>query len=237
MILSRSRHFIFFKTIKTASTSTEIVLSRHCDEADIITYLPPPDEIIRRQFGGRPAQNHRNPWLKRVFGTLAGWDADHRRYRYHHNISATSLRGMISRTEWEGCTKVTIARNPYDRAVSKYYHDAHHRSAIARVDAKQSADAINQYLLALPDSDLTNWHIYGDRTGVLVDRVMRYEELPEELSRFLESLGVSEPLVMPQAKAGWRPDRRSYRKIIGGELRNRIEEVAAREIELMGYRW
>jgi len=172
MILSRSRRFIFLKTIKTGSTSTEIVLSRYCDEADIITYLPPPDEVVRRQFGGRPAQNHRNPWLRRVIGTLAGWDADHRRYRYHHNISANSLRGMISRVEWEGCTKVTIARNPYDRAVSKYYHDAHHRVGIGPSDAEHSTDAINQYLLALPDSDLTNWHKRRRAVAILTSVVL-----------------------------------------------------------------
>ena len=37
MILSHSKKFIFFKTLKTSSTSLEIILSKYLNELDVIT--------------------------------------------------------------------------------------------------------------------------------------------------------------------------------------------------------
>lgn len=54
MIASFSRSFIFIKTRKTASTTTEIVLSSWCSGGDICTPMSAPDEIVRLRYGGRP---------------------------------------------------------------------------------------------------------------------------------------------------------------------------------------
>lgn len=238
MILSRHRKFIFFKTIKTGGTSCEIALSRFCGPQDVITYLPPPDEQLRRSLGGRLEQNNRHPLYRQLAGRLLGWDREKRKHRFGHNISAVELRNRIPESEWASFLKVTIARNPFDRAISKYFHDRHHvslREVLPQGDP--SKDEINEYLLNMPDRDLTNWHIYADGTVLLVDRVMRYENLPEEMSKLLRSIGVTDEVELPRAKGGWRTNREPYQSIIGAELRRKIENAASNELELMCYRW
>lgn len=238
MILSRHRKFIFFKTIKTGSTSCEIALSRFCGPDDVITYLPPPDEELRRTFGGRAQQNNRNALCKQWAGKLLGWDPDRRKHRFAHNISAAELRTRIPSSEWDTFLKFTIARNPFDRAISKYFHDRQHmlpRGSAAR--PAPSKDDINEYLLTLPDHDLTNWHIYADDGAPLVDRVIAYEDLSGELAGILGSIGVAEEVVLPRAKGQWRTNREPYQSIIGSEVRRRIEAVASNEIRLMRYSW
>ncbi len=238
MILSRHRKFIFFKTIKTGSTSCEIALSRHCGPEDVITYLPPPDEQLRRSFGGRAEQNTRNAVCKQWAGRLLGWDREKRKHRFPHNISAADLRTRIPSLEWNSFFKFTIARNPFDRAISKYFHDRQHMPSRAGSPKKApSKDDINQYLLTLPDSDLTNWHIYADEEAPLVDRVIAYEDLSGELASILGSIGVAEEIVLPRAKGQWRTNREPYQSIIGSELRQKIEAAASNEIELMRYSW
>lgn len=54
MILSRSFGFLFIKNKKTAGTSLEIALSRHCREDDIVTPLPTANSTQRRDR--RPAR-------------------------------------------------------------------------------------------------------------------------------------------------------------------------------------
>ena len=89
----------------------------------------------------------------------------------------------------------------------------------------------------MPDSDLTNWHIYADEEAPLVDRVIAYEDLSGELASILGSIGVAEEIVLPRAKGQWRTNREPYQSIIGSELRQKIEAAASNEIELMRYSW
>ena len=236
MILSTSRKFIFFKTIKTGSTSAEIFLSCACGEEDILTYLPPPDEEIRRSLCGRAEQNNRPAAVERIRSRLRGEPSEHRKHIYHHNISAAELRNRLPYSEWNSYRKITIARNPFDRALSKYYHDRHHQTG-GLFREVSSTDHINEYLMTLSDRDLTNWHIYAHEDDLLVDHVMRYENLSAELNDFVAGIGVSNPLPMPHAKGTWRTDRTPYRRVIGNELRRKIENAASKEMELMSYFW
>ncbi|MDA3856877.1 MAG: hypothetical protein PF480_01210 [Roseovarius sp.] len=57
MIISHKNHFVFVKTTKTAGTSVEIALSKHCGDADIITPIHPDDEAIKAARGLRGPQN------------------------------------------------------------------------------------------------------------------------------------------------------------------------------------
>src|SRR5262245_49024965 len=84
VILSHQRGLLFFKTIKTASTSVEICLSRYCGPRDIITELPEADEALRRSLGGIGPQNHRKSWLEQVLGRVAGKPRADRRNAFHH---------------------------------------------------------------------------------------------------------------------------------------------------------
>jgi len=237
MIIAYSLGFIFLKSLKTGSTSTEIVMARYCSDEDVLTDLPPPDQALRREIAGRSMQNNDISLPVRVLGRLRGWDRDRRNHKFHHNISAKELRGRLPEETWQRLKKVTIARNPFDRAISKFYHDQTMKEKRGRRAQGDSKDEINEYLLQLPDSELTNWHIYSDETGPLADEILRYENLGLEVDRFLRSVGIENPVALPMAKGGFRTNRTPYQSIIGQELRSKIENVAGPEIDLMGYHW
>lgn len=237
MILSRRHGFVFIKTIKTASTSVEIFLSRLAGPEDVITYLPPADEALRRQVGAPGPQNCINPGWKRRLLRLAGRSRQDATYFLHHNISAADLRILLG-AEWDSLRSFTIVRDPFDRAISKFFND-HKHEAIPRLHQKRphkDAD-INAYIRAMPDTDLTNWHLYTEGDRPLVTDILRYERLTDDLARVLGDMGIDLPVSLPRAKGSWRLDRRHYSEILDPETRARIERVAAREIETFGYRW
>lgn len=65
MIFLRKPNLLFFKTHKTAATSVEIALSGNSTDADIITPLGLPDEVIRIRMGcRRPTNWAKHRWIE-----------------------------------------------------------------------------------------------------------------------------------------------------------------------------
>lgn len=238
MILSYSHKFAFIKTIKTASTSVEVFLSRYAGPADVLTYLPPPDEALRRAAGLPGPQNCLNPLWKQFLLRLRGARRHTARYSIDHNIRAVELRRLVGGSVWEQLTTFTVVRNPYDRAISKFFND-HKHEAISRLYHRRphTTEAINAYIRALPDTDLTNWHLYTDADSIIVSDVLNYGSLSADLGRVLQRLGIADKVELPRAKATWRLDRRHYSEILEPQTRKRIEIAAQREMEAFGFSW
>lgn len=73
--------------------------------------------------------------------------------------------------------------------------------------------------------------------SVAVDKLGRYEHLVRELEKIAIKLGLKEMIDLPDAKAKFRIDKRSYRDILGYEERDRISEIFKEEIALLDYQF
>ncbi|MFT4253027.1 MAG: sulfotransferase family 2 domain-containing protein [Caulobacter sp.] len=134
---------------------------------------------------------------------------------------------------WRDYFTFCVERNPWDKTLSHFFMKQN--SAAHGGDAELCLDrylAAGDYALNLP--------LYASRLSgrPLVDRVLRYEHLDQELGEVFEQLGVPWCGRLPvKAKSGWRPDRRSYREVLSLRQAVRIEKIFAREIRLHGYAW
>ena len=92
-------------------------------------------------------------------------------------------------------------------------------------------------------SKLKHWRFpvdkqkYTDSDGqLMVDRVLRYESLNEELAQVFAQLGVPfDGDLKIQAKSGWREDKRHYRDILTPDQAKRIRLAFQWEIDKFGY--
>jgi len=85
-----------------------------------------------------------------------------------------------------------------------------------------------------------NYFRYTDRCGkkVIVDRILRYENLIGELGEVFSKLKIPfEGTLGVQAKSEYRTDRRPYQKVFNEEQRRIVENAFSKEIELHGYRF
>ena len=84
-----------------------------------------------------------------------------------------------------------------------------------------------------------NYTKYTDLDNtIIVDRVLRYENLNEELADVFGQLGVPfEGSLGPQEKSHYRKDRRPYREVYTPEQRDAVAKLFNQEIEMHRYQF
>jgi hypothetical protein len=237
MIASYSRNFIFIKTRKTAGTSVEIVLSSWCDRRDICTPINAEDEIARLQQGGLPSnfatdpsaeQRYRDAIRSKDLPTIT------QRYRglnkrFFNHMSASEIRSLLPDL-WGTAFKFTVERHPYERAISRVYWNI----SRARGHPKDFDRHLDE---ALDRAELPNYPLYTEQGNLILDKVVRYEILWQEIAEIAANTGVQLPVVLPRAKSAHRSDQRSAHDILSRSQKQRIAVQCAPEFELMGYKY
>ncbi|TQE98677.1 MAG: hypothetical protein FKY71_12560 [Spiribacter salinus] len=236
--------FVFVKTRKTAGSSVEIALSRLCSAQDFVTPLSfpdGPDERLRREAGGQPPVNWRKRWWQ-----YRTWKEVRHRLKHGKqamilgtHATAEQLRAHVGQDAWERYLTFTVERNPWDKAVSRYWwmkyrHERRHGTAFEPISAFLSRVARER------PHWLTNWDHYASADRILVDRVLFYERLQEDLvtlEAVLDAPAGSLELPRGRAKGGIRKDRRPYSEVLSKSDRDLIARVCHREIEAFGYRF
>lgn len=228
MIISHKHKYIFLKTQKTAGTSVEIALSKYCGPDDIITPISPEDEEIRQDYGFRGPQNcfvHYSRY------TLKDWYeriVKNKKAGFYNHISASEVRRWVGRKVWNSYFKFCIERNPWDKAISRYYWDL-----ASFEDKKLSFEEFLRQKDII--SHLTNYSTYTIADKLVVDKVCSYENLPQEMEWVAKKIGLPETPVLPHAKGGVRKDKRPYQEVIGEKERIQIQTICQKEIDLLGY--
>jgi hypothetical protein len=227
MIISHKFKFIFIKTVKTGGTSTEIALSKHLGEDDIITPISPEDEAIRQQLGYRGPQNCWIP-IHSSLRDLARFALKRkRRLKYYNHIGAASIKKYVGEPIWSDYYKFCFSRNPWDRAISLYYwcHKSEPRPAFS--DFIQS-DGFKNIVRR-------GWNLCTINGEVVVDRVCAYENLATELEQVRQAIGLPEPLELPNAKSKYRHGQTLRPAELSLQDIDRIRAITCSEIAFMGY--
>jgi hypothetical protein len=230
MIISHKHRFIFIKTVKTAGTSVEVFLSQQCGPDDIVTPIYPHVEPhVARNFTG-----YFNPipeiYSSRGQGFKGSVKDVIKRRRFYNHISALKVRSRIARTTWKNYFKFCIERNPWDKTVSHYYNERwlslHQLSFDAYLSRQQFAGTCP-----------LNYPLYIDyQKNVLVDRIVKYENLTHELREVFDLLGVPfSGSLAAKAKSEYRPSRRPYQEMYTEEQKNIVQKVFDIEIRMHGY--
>lgn len=197
MIVSHKHRFIFVKTLKTAGTSIEVYLSRHCGPNDVLTPITPYVEPHRpRNYEG-----------------------------FFNHMPAAEIRERVGLGIWNSYFKFCVERNPWDKTLS-YYHMMNHR--------RGGSLSLDQFL-AEGDFPI-NYPKYtepGKPDQVIVDSVLRYERLNEDLAEVFEQLEIPFTASLGvNAKSEYRTDRRPFREVYTPRQFELIRKVFARETEL-----
>lgn len=232
MILSHTYRFIFIKTLKTAGTSVEVMLSPYMGADDVLTPIGGKEEKERIAAGYGP-RNYKG-WFNPLPLLWQGVPSRRRkafmkilsRRRFYQHMAAYEVRSRVSNDIWNNYFTFAVERNPWDKTVSGYFF--HKKTGYISSDMSFE-DYVRDNIFP------SNWDLYADEGGIMVDQLVQFEHLSQELSQICKRLGLPERLTLPRSKGDSRPQKADYRSCYNEETKRIIAERFVREIEAFGY--
>ena len=228
MIVSHKHRFIFLKTLKTASSSMEIALSKLCGPDDIITPTRGDLDVQRAVSGQNYRIDHplkpKIPLWRKLLGRKEKYY--HPTVGYFEHIPAWRVRAYLGEEIWNSYYKFCFERNPWDRQVSLYFYKTRD------ITARPSFEA---FLRRRQRAYIPNFDIYAIDDGIVVDRVGRYENIAGDFESILSELGLDGQVSLPHANVTKVKPIKSYREVYSATTRQMVAEWYSREIEALGY--
>jgi hypothetical protein len=224
MLISHRHRFIFFKTQKTAGTAIEIALRALLGPDDVITPISRADERLNRRLGNPGPRHFRAPLRDYAPGDLLRLLTRARlKKRFYNHMPAALVKDQLPPSVWQSYLKISVERNPFDKAISSYYW---------RTRRQRQPIPMDRYLSSCPIREISNWSIYTIDDAVITDVMLRHEHLTEDLTALAARLGLERPLQLPRQrpKGQIRQDRRPWQEVLDAASQARIRQVCAREI-------
>lgn len=145
---------------------------------------------------------------------------------YYNHMSAWKIRQAVEPSIWNRYFKFCVERNPWDKTVSDFC------MANSRAGSRyQFADYFRRGRFC------RSWELYtGGDESLLVDRVLRYEQLDQQLGEVFLQLGIPwQGQLTVWAKSGYRIDRKPYQEWYTQEQAAMVSRVFADEIRTFEY--
>jgi hypothetical protein len=236
MIVSHQHKFIFIKPRKVAGTSFEIALSKFLTEGDIITPISRNDEEIRSNLGFIGPRNF-NFALVDLFSRDRPAEIFGRELplKFYNHIPAKRAKSRLPANVWRDYRKISLVRNPWDRAVSIFFWKNTKRDRKPKLKNFTTYFAKNPHLLEI---NYPNYRIDGTE---IVDTYLRYEHFEEDILKLEAEIpgisGLWETFKGINAKSETRKKTTTTQEIFAKnpEVNAQIEKLNAWEIGKFGY--
>ena len=225
MIISHTHRYIFIKSLKTAGTSIEAALSKHCGNDDMVTPLG--DYWFNR--------DERGEWIHSAMNAEGFFQHD----------SAAEVNRKVSPKVWTEYFKFSITRNPWDRVVSDFSWQArntpemrpvrrwYHRLGAPFDEFQETTRLFRRYVAG---DWTTNDRFYLMNGALCVDFVIRFERLTEDLAEVCRRVGLP-ALGLPHLKSGLRHGGHSYAEYYDEPSKAVVAERHHNDIRLFGYEY
>ena len=216
MLVSHQAQFIYLKTFKTASTSVEMALETFC------------------RPGGPASLSGTAAYYNGPLGIVAERGSRDPEVPFRAHIDAKVLKSLLGSVVWDSYTKICTVRNPYDKAVSWFWHQHGKEPFLAEPEnADYVVNAFRTWLRAghnLP-KDAKKYMIRKKR---VIDLAIRFETMQADLDNFLAGRG-KPPVPIPRNKTRFRTLRLPFRDYYDAASAEIVAEHAYLDFANFGY--
>lgn len=211
-LISFEKRLIFIKTVKTAGTSIEVDLSQRLEPGAVVTPIFP-------QVAGHVARNHDVPGEERGF--------------FNH-MPAARIRDLIGVQDFNQFTKFCVEREPVSKCIS-HFHMLHHSLDHRQAWAKDWDTYCNAR--RFPVDTAKYCESRGGELHLMVDHVLRYDHLDQELPALLAERGIEDFTLLSRAKAEYSHNVVITPEMVTQEQRRKIFEAFAETLAVTELEW
>jgi len=207
MIISHVHKFIYFKSYKTASTSTEIFFQRFCDrDKDIVGYR-----------GADPKPPYANWW-----NHMSPEDIK-------NELNKTYVTDFADEI-WDSYFKFGCIRNPWDRKLSSYLF-------CQTLDRIKTPDTFEEYCLCPRDHHYSFRTLYDfyNIPKTNTNFFIRFENLYADIRYVCDILNL--PCDLSQLKHFKKIDHKHYSEYYNDEMIDKVAEHYKDDIKHFNYRF
>ena len=174
-----------------------------------------------------------------------------RKHPFAQHMPAREAKQVFDKKEWDwfGYQRFCVVRNPFTRVVSLYHHYQNMRSQrapgfapIPKIKALvkyrlEHPKSFKEYVLSIDKRQGMTMPLYDfihdDSTICLVDDVLKYEDLADELPGYLHRLGIQiNPEEIPRVGSS---GIQSYQEYYDEETQSFVEQLYQYEIKRFRY--
>ena len=265
MIFSPDQNFIFVKTVSTGGSQLELTLAPYLfDNAvqtlDTVGGQYPEVRNRYRRVNRLPMREYiavslelmryspeRVVALKGIATSLVsrGGPTTSALAIEKSHMSASEIRDLVGVQTFQEAFKVSIVRNPYNRIASAFWRSSSMKDGLRALSRLELQKKFFNWLSENTDQGKLNRRIltdthHEDGKTILVDNLIRYENLETSLDIFAECLKVDVDILTERfrslpARNNKRPKNISVTDIYSSDSLVLVRQLAAWEFDLFGY--
>ena len=178
MIISHKYKFIFIKTRKTAGTTVEYNISKYLVKNDVIT--PSNQSVYLSQnyiYDTKISKFLEKIKLNKISSKFKS--------KFSEHSHAIEIKKKINKNFFDSYFKFCIEREPVDKCISYYFMRKNSTSSTTIKKNMTWDDFVKKKRFPVD----SNMYSYGNK--LLVDKIIKYENLENDLSKILKDRGIN----------------------------------------------
>jgi hypothetical protein len=158
---------------------------------------------------------------------------------WFNHMPATLVKTAIGNSLWEAYFKFCVIRNPYDRAISIFYHQKTIPFRVQEIPIIFTGfdEDMNEFNAWLQNGNFaSDKDKYSIDDKFCLDEVIRYENLQGDIKKICDRVEASyDPSFLPEFKKGFRPDYARTQDFYTEEGKKIVEAASKFEIDYFEY--
>jgi hypothetical protein len=208
MLISNKHKFIFIHVPKNAGTSIHNALSDYSNFA--CRYQSAPGMYYVKKVTGNNA-------MLSIFDT---------------HIDTARAKKVIGK-KWDEYTSFAVVRNPYDRAVSRFFYFKG-RPDLYESDRYENTGSFREHIMEMNEhtwNDLQSFYLEADgRIGVT--DILRFEQLEDDWAALMRKIGLEDIFLAFKNRSERDTD---FMKYYDTETIRKVNDIYRKDFELFGY--